>query len=274
MKALVFGTTYCATAERLGLLEQWAEALQRIAPDMDHLIVDSCSPVFDRSAQPFLSRFSAPLPCPAVPAPMAVGHRSILCFPDNVGQLQKDGGDGWGRAFSQGLLCAIAGGYDYVVHIEGDLLTRLDVATICRLMRDHRVMALGPVPPHFGWLEIGLLFLDVDYVRRSRLVERYDWQRRAAFPYPEIVLGELLGGDLFLQLWRGAKNGRALLPYAIADLHWLTKPMNPAHFDRFMAGGAWPARGHGSPIGVGPAPEAAIAKAHDNVVNPDVMTGP
>ena len=79
---------------------------------------------------------------------------------------------------AQGILCAIAGGYDYVAHVEGDLLTRLDVSTICRLMQDRRIDALGTVAPGFGWLETGLLFFRVDYLRQSRLVERYDWQRR------------------------------------------------------------------------------------------------
>ena len=41
MRVLVFGTSYCASAERLLLLERWAESLQRIAADMDQLIVDS-----------------------------------------------------------------------------------------------------------------------------------------------------------------------------------------------------------------------------------------
>ena len=42
------------------------------------------------------------------------------------------------------------------VHVEGDLLTRLDLATICRLMKDRGIDALGTVTPGFGWLETGL----------------------------------------------------------------------------------------------------------------------
>jgi len=92
---------------------------------MDHLIVDSQSPLFDTAAHPVLSGFGPRLPCSGEPAPIQVGHRSIIGFPDNVGHLARGGRDGWGRAFSQGLLCALAGGYDYVAHIESDLLTRL-----------------------------------------------------------------------------------------------------------------------------------------------------
>jgi hypothetical protein len=257
MRALVFGTSYCASAERLQLLERWAESLQRIAPGMDQLIVDSQSPVFDTAAHPFLSRFGPRLPCPSVPTPVPVAHRSIIGFPDNVGLLSAGGRDGWGRAFSQGLLCAMSGGYDYVVHVEGDLLTRLDLATICRLMQDRGIDALGTVTPGFGWLETGLLFFRVDFVRTARLVERYDWQHRSVRPYTEIVLSELLGGDLFLQLWRGAKDRRVLRYPSVADLHWLTK-MDPTVYDAFMAGGAWPARDYGGPVGlIDPASEAA-----------------
>jgi hypothetical protein len=248
MRVLVFGTSYCASAQRLRLLDQWAESLQRIAPGFDHLIVDSQSPVFDTSSYNFLPHFGQRHICPAEPTPFAVRHRTIVSFPDNVGQLEQGGRDGWGRAFSQGLLCGMAGGYDYVVHVEGDLLTRLDLPKICRTMADRRIDALGAVTPNLGWLEIGLVFLRVDFVRQSRLVERYGWSTRPARPYPEIVLGELLGDDLYLQIWRGSKDDTGLLRYKIIDLHWLTKPKDPMLYDVFLAGGAWPASTFGEPV--------------------------
>ena len=248
MRVLVFGTSYCGSAQKLRLLDQWADSLQRIAPDFDHLAVDSCSPVFDASTLPFLSRFGVRRFIPSEPAPLVVGHRSIISFPDNVGHLSAGGRDGWGRAFSQGLLCALAGGYDYVVHVEGDLLTRLDLPKICRMMQDRRILALAAITPNLGWLETGLVFLKVDFLRQLQLVERYDWANRPARPYPEIVLGELLGDDLFLQLWRGSKDDTGLLRYRIVDLHWLTKAKDPMLFDVFMAGGPWPASGFGGPV--------------------------
>src|SRR5260221_10014685 len=208
MRVLVFGTAYCGSAQKLRLLEQWAESLQRIAPDFDHLAVDSSSPVFDTSALPFLSRFGARRVIPPEPTPLVVGRRSVITFPDNVGHLSAGGRDGWGRAFSQGLLCAIAGGYDYVVHVEGDLLTRLDLAKICRMMQDRGIPALAAITPNLGWAETGLVFLKVDFLRDVQLVERYGWATRPARPYPEGVLGELLGEDLFLKVWRGGEKGK------------------------------------------------------------------
>jgi hypothetical protein len=248
VRILVFGTSYCASPTRLRLLDQWAEALQRIAPTVDQLIIDSQSPVFDTSQHNFLRAFGERHICPSEPSLFAVRHRTIISFPENLGQLERGGRDGWGRAFSQGLLCGIAGGYDYVVHVEGDMLTRLDIPRVCRTMAERRIDVLGAVTPNLGWLEIGLMFLRVDFVRQSRLVERYSWSTRTARPYPEIVLGELLGDDLYLQIWRGSKDDTALLRYKIVDLHWLTKPKDPALHDVFLAGGAWPATSFGEPV--------------------------
>ena len=248
MRVLVFGTSYCASPQKLRLLDQWAEALQRIAPEFDHLVIDSQSPVFNTTAEPFLSRFGLARTIPTDPVPIVAGHRSVISFPDNIGHLSAGGRDGWGRAFTQGLLCGLAGAYDYVIHVEGDLLTRLDLPKVCRMMGERRIEALAAVTPNLGWLETGLVFLNVDFLRRSRLVERYDRSRRAARPYPEIVLGELLGDDLFLQLWRGSKDDTGLLRYRIIDLHWLTKTKEPAAYNAFMSGGAWPASGYGPPV--------------------------
>jgi hypothetical protein len=248
MKILVFGTAYCASPGRLRLLELWADALQRIAPDCDHLIVDSQSPVFDLASLPHLSRFAPAIPVPSETAPVVVGRRSTVTFPDNIGHLSHGGRDGWGRAFCQGLLCALTSGHDYVVHVEGDLLTRLDIPQLCRSMREGRINALGAITPNKGWLETGLLFFDVGFLRRSRLIERYAWHKRPPTPYPEVVLSELLGDDLYLRLWRGTKENIAMVQYLIKDLHWITQTTKPAEYEAFMQVGDWPARSYGDPV--------------------------
>jgi hypothetical protein len=242
MRVLVFGTNYCGAPDRLALLEQWAEALERVAPDCDHLIVDSQSPVFDTAGLPWLSRFGPRRRCPSMPAAVPIDRRTAITFPESVGHLAAGGRDGWGRAFTQGLLCAMAGSYDFVVHVEGDLLTRLDLGEICAMMAEHRIAALGAITPMFGWLELGLMFFAVEHVRRTRLVERYDWANRKPLPYPEIFLAELLGPDLFLQAWRGAKDDQALQKYFMSDLHWITKSADPVCYADFMKYGPWPVR--------------------------------
>jgi hypothetical protein len=249
MKILVFGTTYCGSPAKLALLEQWAEALERIAPDCDHLIVDSQSPCFDTADLPFLSRFGPRLPCPSQPTPLPVGRRTAITFPESIGHLAGGGRDGWGRAFFQGMLCALAGGYDFAVHVGGDLLTRLDLQDICAMMTARGILALGAVTPKWGWLELGLMFFNVEFARRTRLVARYRWPHRQARPAPEVVMGELLGARLFLQVWRGSKDDIALQRYQIQDLHWLTNSTRPGVYDAFMNSGIWPARGDWPPHG-------------------------
>ena len=81
------------------------------------------------------------------------------------------------------------------------------------------------------------MFLDVDFVRRTRLVERYRWTHRQATPAPEVVMGELLGARLFLQVWRGSKDDVALQRYQIKDLHWLANSTRPDVYDAFMNSG-------------------------------------
>src|SRR5258706_7079674 len=123
VRILIFGTCYCASPARLRLLDQWAEALQRIAPTVDQLIVDSQSPEFDTSSHSFLRPFGERHICPSEPALFAVRHRTIVSFPENLGQLERGGRDGWGRAFSQGLRCGFAGGHGYVGHLAGGNLS-------------------------------------------------------------------------------------------------------------------------------------------------------
>ena len=115
-------------------------------------------------------------------------------------------------------------------------------------MRDGRIHALGPITPNKGWLDTGLVFFDVAFLRRSNLVERYAWARRPAQPYPEVVLSELLGDNLQARLWRGAKANIALLQYFVKDLHWITQSSKPGEYDAFMREGDWPARGFGPPV--------------------------
>jgi len=247
MRVLVFGITHCDSPARLRLLDQWAEALQRIAPDGDHPIIDSQSPVFDLASLPHLSRFQPAIGVPSGTAPVAIGRRSAVIFPDDIGSVSQGGRDGWGRAFCQGLLCAMANGHDYVVHVEGGLLTRLDIPHHCRTMQERGINALGGVTPNKGWLEAGLVFFDVAYLERARVVERYAWDRRTPTLFSQIVLSELIGDELYLRMWRGAKDNIAMLQYFVKDLHWIATE-KVIENDAFMQEGRWPARGFGDPV--------------------------
>lgn len=170
----------------------------------DALIVDSNSPMM-----------------PHVPA--SVGYYT---FPDNVGHLSRGGRDGWGRAFCHGLERAVDDGYDYVAHVECDSLCTLDIAQEVEHMEINgacvETIRVSSMP---SWPETGLMFFDVEWLRRTKFVERYDWQRRTKYPEPERVVKELCGVDLQLMPWRGMRDDFHELTVDNVDdrnLDWLT----------------------------------------------------
>lgn len=168
------------------------------------MIVDSCSPL---------------LPHP----PSSVWYYT---FEDNVGHLSRGGRDGWGRAFCYGLQYAIDEGYDWVVHVEGDSVCKLDVrAEVDRLVSEGRSVATIPLSSWPGQIETGLMFFDVEWLRDASIVERYDWTRRDRYPEPEKVVKQLCGTALTIQGWRGMRDDfHELTPDNVRDrrLDWLT----------------------------------------------------
>lgn len=170
MRILIFGTVYADTAHKVDLAQKWCSLHSAINPDCHLMLVDSgsqCQENWD----------------------MIRGRVEVFQFGDNVGHLARGGRDGWGRAFCKGLEIAIERRYDYVVHIEGDSLCRIDVERYCEKMnRDWMQAASVPVIGtrrfEYQWIETGLMFFDVRYVRDSRIVERYDWQNGSVKKYP------------------------------------------------------------------------------------------
>ena len=194
-----------------------------------------------------MSRFQPAVQIASEIAPVAVGRRSVLAFPDDIGTIERRGGDGWGRAFCQGLLCAVADRYDLVVHVEAGLLTRLDIPYHCRTMQERGINALGAVTPNKGWLEAGLMFFDVAYVERIRLVDRYRWDEPGSRVRPQVKVSEILGDELYLRPWRGVRDNVGLLRFLVKDLHWLKSPV-ALECDAFLRNGLWPVRRFGDPV--------------------------
>ena len=113
---------------------------------LDHLIVDFAVAMLRYSGPAVPVALRSPAPCRSEPTPLRVGRRTAITFPENIGHVAGGGRDGWGRAFSQGVLCALAGGYDFAVHVEGGLLTRLDLQDICGMMMARASWRWGPLP--------------------------------------------------------------------------------------------------------------------------------
>ena len=85
MRILVFGVCRCESPAEVRALQHWAATLERVAPDADHLIVDTKVPAVDPASLPGLSRFQPPVQIASEIAPVALGRRSVLAFPDDIG---------------------------------------------------------------------------------------------------------------------------------------------------------------------------------------------
>jgi SAM-dependent methyltransferase len=220
-RILIFATTYIDSEPRALLMRQWTDLHTRLNPDCDFLIVDSASPM--ASALPAQCR--------------------VVSFSDNIGHLSRGGRDGWGRAFCRGLQEAIDGGYDYVVHVEGDSLFRLPIRTIIEnMVRDKTDVASTPVVGTArvmaGWVETGLMFFRVGYLRDSKFIENYNWPARRVTPTPEIVIGRLLGDRCKMMPWkalRGDKNQITHQNIVSLNLDWVTHCHNDVWaYDKFF----------------------------------------
>lgn len=172
----------------------------------------------------------------------------IFNFPDNIGHLSRpgvtQGRDGWGRAFCKGMQKAIDGLYDYAVHIEADSLFRLRVLPICRQMRREGIK-VASIPVNSAnkelplWIETGLMFFDVKFLKQSDFINKYNWPNRRRMPTPEIVICRLLGNDVKLMPWKGIRQDKYPLinhnNIEQGNYDWITHFHNDgAAYDRFI----------------------------------------
>ena len=219
MKVLIFGTTYIDTETKQKLACQWDAMHEALNPGCDLLLVDSDS-LFP-----------------------AHGVHSTLQLGNNIGHLSRGGQDGWGRAFCAGLQYAIYRGYDYAVHIEGDSLCKLDVMKMCKEMWCTGTVCcgtdvIGTKHKEKNWVETGLMFFDVQFLQRSQLITRYDWNDGGKKRYPntpEAVLFELLGNNLTMMPWFHLRDDVGILKLNnVNEFSWITHAA-PEVFDAFFA---------------------------------------
>ncbi len=229
MRVLIFGTTYVEKRrEDERQFNRWVRLHRAVNPSADMKVIDSKSPaLWDPDGERSPSHRMLPLV-------------SVWSFPDNIGHLSRGGRDGWGRAYCKGLQVAIDGGYDYVAHIEGDSLLRPPVMPIVEQMaRDD--IKVASVPIGYGeaqrstWVETGLMFFSVDYLKRSDFIAGYDWPNRTARPQPEIVIRKMLGDDLVMMPWKAERSDKGEITVGNVDqFDWITH-CAPEVYDAFVA---------------------------------------
>jgi hypothetical protein len=190
-RVAIFGTSYVDSAMKSFTYRLWAHVLKVRNPGMDIWAIDTAG--------------SRPPEVPGV---------EVVCIPDNVGHLSRGGGDGWGRAWSRGVEL-LAGRYDWLVHIEADLLCAVPVEDLVRRVARVGVRIAMPVAFPYNFPETALMVMNAAWVRETRLVERYEWASSPVQPPPEKRLEALAGEDLFLLPMQGA---RIDMPMSVSEL--------------------------------------------------------
>lgn len=133
---------------------------------------------------------------------------TIYPYGDNIGHLAHGGGDGSGRTFCDGLSQAIELGYDYAVICEPDMYFIRPVQQVVERM-DKASIKVGCLQmPFYQFFEWGFSVYNVEWVRRTKFVERYDWHNAKPIPIPEQRIEWLVGDDLFILPYRGIRNSQ------------------------------------------------------------------
>ena len=188
MRTLIIGTSYVQGAASAETFRMWVGLTRRLNPDCEILVIDSASPSIP------------PRNYPNFPFRM-------INFPDNIGHLSRSGRDGWGRAFTAGLQHAIDERYDWVVHIECDLLFARPVSEVIDRMVRNSVRAAAPMAIPYQFVETALMFLSVPYIREIDLIGRYDWEHPSANGLlPEQRIGAICAEAMFALPLRGFRN--------------------------------------------------------------------
>lgn len=181
MRTLIAGTSYIRDLDSLWLASQWGRVTRTLNPNSDILVVDTPGPM-DWNVGELL------------PDTETSRYRWYR-FHDNLGDLQKDGRDGWGRATMFALNLAVKTEYDYIALYDLDvLMCKAMEPTLDYMTQEGWKVASTRCSAH-GWLE-GIELLSVPYIRESNLIARYNWESMRAGVFPERRLEEIFGWDL------------------------------------------------------------------------------
>jgi hypothetical protein len=206
MKVLIFGTMYLRDEKSCLFVNAWYECWRRYNSQHDFLLIDS------NSDEKWLQKLDIPVQRDIrqyddVFSVRIDKRETIVSFPDNIGHLFSTGRDGWGRAFCAGIANATYNHYDYAVHIESDLLFKGRVSDIVEEMREKSYPVLSTKSWVHGFLETGLMFMNVSFLNNICFLSKYNWQSLTRKDYPEWIISGILGmQNIHLKYWIGDRN--------------------------------------------------------------------
>jgi GT2 family glycosyltransferase len=228
-RTLIFATSYIADFTRRDLVSLWAKVTTKLNPDHDILLVDSASPVDPRE---FLGWADY-----SVGAPIT---RSVYRFPENIGHLNITGKDGWGRGFCKGIEIAIERGYEYMAHVDSDLIFCRPVEPIIEKLEKYGVKVAMPMGHPYLFTETAALFVSVPYLKEIDFVGKYNWEVPVAGRIPEMRCEDIFGDDLFCLPLRGMRNDGNLITWKNFDkmfpygLDFFTHSQDMGLYDRLL----------------------------------------
>ena len=207
MKTLIFGTMYLKNEKDCMFVNAWYECWKRYNSQYDFLLIDS------NSNEKWLKSLNISTPRKIFEYDdiftFSISKKeNLVSFINNVGHLDYNGHDGWGRAFCTGVANAIFNNYHYAVHIESDLLFKGDVSEIIREMYENYYYAVSTKSWLLNWLETGLIFMDVNYLDHIQFISKYNWKCLKKGNSPELIIPSILGGnlDIVYKYWYGDRN--------------------------------------------------------------------
>lgn len=197
-RTLIAGSCHINNQHKRQLLGLWARTTAWLNPDCDILVIDSCSPI---------------------ELPQMPDHTMIHRIDDDAGHaFHTSGGDGWGQAFCKAVEIAGEAKYRHVMLTECDLLFARRATPIIDAMETSDVLFAAPMDPTYLFLESGLCFADVQWMKKVDFAARYDWRNFTMAELSERKLERVAGNRLFTLPLRGRRNDQhALTPDNLAD---------------------------------------------------------
>jgi hypothetical protein len=184
---LIAATSWVADEGARELCKLSYRTIRTLNPSEPLIVIDACSP-FD-------------------PNLFLPGNPVIYRFDENVGAINRGGRDGAGRALCRAIDYAIDQNYDYVAIQELDFIFARPIRPVIERMHKAGVKVASPgLAAPYAFVEWGIFFVNVDYARESKFVDRYDWEHSQPWPLVETKLEQLFGDDLFLLGLRGMRN--------------------------------------------------------------------